>query len=198
MAADILLYDTDVVPVGNDQKQHIELTRDIAIRVNNKYGETFVVPEGRFMKSGARIMALDDPEAKMSKSAENEHSRISLLDADSKIKKSIMRATTDSDGEIRFDPENKPGVSNLLNIYSALSGRTVEDILADQEWRGYGDLKKELVSVTQQALAPIKKNFEEIRYSDELIRVLNDGAERANAIAQPVMKRVRDRFGLGI
>ena len=198
MAADILLYDTDVVPVGNDQKQHIELTRDIAIRVNNKYGETFVVPEGRFMKSGARIMALDDPEAKMSKSAENEHSRISLLDADSKIKKSIMRATTDSDGEIRFDPENKPGVSNLLNIYSALSGRIVEDILADQEWRGYGDLKKELVSVTQQALAPIKKNFEEIRYSDELIRVLNDGAERANAIAQPVMKRVRDRFGLGI
>lgn len=198
MAADILLYDTDVVPVGNDQKQHIELTRDIAIRVNNKYGDTFVVPEGRFMKSGARIMALDDPEAKMSKSAENEHSRISLLDEDSKIKKSIMRATTDSDGEIRFDSENKPGVSNLLNIYSALSGRTVEDILADQEWRGYGDLKKELVSVTQQALAPIKKNFEEIRYSDELIRVLNDGAERANAIAQPVMKRVRDRFGLGI
>ncbi|MGN0702567.1 MAG: tryptophan--tRNA ligase [Lentihominibacter sp.] len=198
MAADILLYDTDVVPVGNDQKQHIELTRDIAIRVNNKYGDTFVVPEGRFMKSGARIMALDDPETKMSKSAENEHSRISLLDEDSKIKKSIMRATTDSDGEIRFDPENKPGVSNLLNIYSALSGRTVEEILADQQWRGYGDLKKELVSVTQEALAPIKKNFEEIRYSDELIRVLNDGAERANAIAQPVMKRVRDRFGLGI
>jgi len=122
MAADILLYDTDVVPVGNDQKQHIELTRDIAIRVNNKYGKTFVVPEGRFMKEGARIMALDDPEAKMSKSAENIHSRISLLDEDSKIKKSIMRATTDSDGEFRFDPVNKPGVSNLLNIYSAFSG----------------------------------------------------------------------------
>ena len=198
MAADILLYDTDIVPVGNDQKQHIELTRDIAIRVNNKYGETFVVPDGRFMKSGARIMALDDPEAKMSKSAENEHSRISLLDEDSKIKKSIMRATTDSDGEIRFDPENKPGVSNLLNIYSALSGKTVDEILANQQWRGYGDLKKELVAVTQEAMAPIKKNFEEIRYSDELIRVLNDGAERANAIAEPVMARVRDRFGMGI
>ena len=198
MAADILLYDTDVVPVGNDQKQHIELTRDIAIRVNNKYGDTFVVPEGRFMKAGARVMALDDPTAKMSKSAENIHSRISLLDEDSKIKKSIMRATTDSDGEIRFDPENKPGVSNLLNIYSAFSGRTVEEILADQQWRGYGDLKKELVAATQEALAPIKKNYEEIRYSDELIRVLNDGAERANAIAEPVMKRVRDKFGLGL
>ncbi|MCQ2544962.1 MAG: tryptophan--tRNA ligase [Clostridia bacterium] len=198
MAADILLYDTDIVPVGNDQKQHIELTRDIAIRVNNKYGDTFVVPDGRFMKSGARIMALDDPESKMSKSAENEHSRISLLDEDSKIKKSIMRATTDSDGEIRFDPENKPGVSNLLNIYSALSGKTVDEILANQQWRGYGDLKKELVAVTQEAMAPIKRNFEEIRYSEELIRVLNDGAERANAIAEPVMARVRDRFGMGI
>ena len=193
MAADILLYDTDVVPVGNDQKQHIELTRDIAIRVNNKYGKTFVVPEGRFMKEGARIMALDDPEAKMSKSAENIHSRISLLDEDSKIKKSIMRATTDSDGEFRYDPVNKPGVSNLLNIYSAFSGTSV-----GQSWRGYGDLKKELVAVTQEALSPIKKNYEEIRHSDELIRVLNDGAERASAIAEPVMKRVRDKFGLGL
>lgn len=198
MAADILLYDTDVVPVGNDQKQHIELTRDIAIRVNNKYGKTFVVPEGRFMKEGARIMALDDPEAKMSKSAENIHSRISLLDEDSKIKKSIMRATTDSDGEFRFDPINKPGVSNLLNIYSAFSGVSVEEILAGQSWRGYGDLKKELVAVTQEALAPIKKNYEEIRHSEELIRVLNDGAERASAIAAPVMQRVRDKFGLGL
>ena len=198
MAADILLYDTDVVPVGNDQKQHIELTRDIAIRVNNKYGKTFVVPEGRFMKEGARIMALDDPEAKMSKSAENIHSRISLLDEDGKIKKSIMRATTDSDGEFRYDPVNKPGVSNLLNIYSAFSGVSVEEILAGQSWRGYGDLKKELVAVTQEALGPIKKNYEEIRHSDELIRVLNDGAERASAIAEPVMKRVRDKFGLGL
>lgn len=198
MAADILLYDTDVVPVGNDQKQHIELTRDIAIRINNKYGKTFVVPEGRFMKEGARIMALDDPENKMSKSAENIHSRISLLDEDSKIKKSIMRATTDSDGEFRFDPVNKPGVSNLLNIYSAFSGVSVEEILAGQSWRGYGDLKKELVAVTQEALAPIKKNYEEIRHSEELIRVLNDGAERASAIAEPVMQRVRDKFGLGL
>lgn len=197
MAADILLYDTDVVPVGNDQKQHIELTRDIAIRVNNKYGETFVVPDGRFMKSGARIMALDDPTAKMSKSAVNVHSRISLLDEDSKIKKSIMRATTDSDGEIRYDVENKPGVSNLLSIYSAFSGVGVEDVAAEFAGKGYGDFKKALVALTQEALAPIKKNFEEIRGSQELIKVLDEGAEKADAIAQKTLKRVRDKFGLG-
>ena len=198
MAADILLYDTDIVPVGNDQKQHIELCRDIAIRVNNTVkNNTFVVPDGRFMKSGARIMALDDPTSKMSKSAENEHSRISLLDADNKIKKSIMRATTDSDGEIRFDIENKPGVSNLLSIYSAFSGRSIEDIVAEYAGCGYGDFKKDLVGITQEALAPIKKNFDEIRESEELIRVLKDGAEKANTIAEKTMKRVKDNFGLG-
>lgn len=197
MAADILLYDTDIVPVGSDQKQHIELCRDIAIRVNHKYGDTFVVPDGRFLKAGARIMALDDPSSKMSKSAENIHSRISLLDEDSKIKKSIMRATTDSDGEIRFDPENKPGVSNLLNIYSALSGRSIDDIAADFAGRGYGDLKKELVEITKEALQPIKQNFSEIRESDELKAILRDGAEKANTIAEKTMKRVRDNFGLG-
>lgn len=197
MAADILLYDTDIVPVGNDQKQHIELCRDIAIRINNKYKKTFVVPEGRFLKSGARIMSLDEPTSKMSKSAENIHSRISLLDEDSKIKKSIMRATTDSDGEIRFDMENKPGVSNLLNIYSAFSGKPVEDIVNEFAGCGYGDFKKELVSITQEAMAPIKQNFKEIRESDELKNILRDGSERANAIAEKTIKRVKDNFGLG-
>lgn len=198
MAADILLYDTDIVPVGNDQKQHIELCRDIAIRVNNTVKKnTFVVPDGRFLKSGARIMALDDPTSKMSKSAENEHSRISLLDADNKIKKSIMRATTDSDGEIRFDIENKPGVSNLLSIYSAFSGRSTDDIVAQFAGCGYGDFKKELVAITQEALAPIRKNFDEIRESEELIKVLRDGAEKANTIAEKTMKRVKNNFGLG-
>ena len=197
MAADILLYDTDIVPVGNDQKQHIEICRDIAIRVNHKYENTFVVPDGRFLKAGARIMALDDPSSKMSKSAENAHSRISLLDEDSKIKKSIMRATTDSDGEIRFDPENKPGVSNLLNIYSALSERSLDDIVADFAGHGYGDLKKELVEITKEALQPIKQNFSEIRESDELKAILRNGAEKANTIAEKTMKRVKDNFGLG-
>jgi tryptophanyl-tRNA synthetase len=198
MAADILLYDTDVVPVGNDQKQHIELTRDLAIRVNHHYGKTFVVPDGRFMKAGARIMALDDPTAKMSKSAENIHSRISLLDEPSKIKKSIMKATTDSDGLVKFDIENKPGISNLLTIYSALSGKTIEELETQYEGKGYGDFKKDLVEVTVEALAPIKEKFNDIRQSRELIDILNDGAARADAIAVKTMKRVRENFGLGL
>ena len=198
MAADILLYDTDIVPVGNDQKQHIELCRDIAIRVNNTVKkDTFVVPDGRFLKAGARVMALDDPTSKMSKSAENVHSRISLLDEDNKIKKSIMKSTTDSEGVIRFDIENKPGVSNLLNIYSALSGESVDDLVARYAESGYGDFKKDLVGITQEALAPIKANFNEIRESQELLDVLKDGAERAGAIAERTMKRVKNNFGLG-
>ena len=198
MAADILLYDTDIVPVGNDQKQHIELCRDIATRINNKYKKTFVVPEGRFLKEGARIMALDDPTKKMSKSAENIHSRISLLDEPSKIKKSIMKATTDSDGEVRFDVENKPGISNLLNIYSVLSGMSIPELEAKYEGKGYGDFKKDLVEVVVEALAPIKERYEEIRHSDELIEILKDGAVRADAIAKQTMKRVKENFGLGI
>lgn len=198
MAADILLYDTDIVPVGNDQKQHIELCRDIAQRVNNKYKKTFVVPEGRFLKAGARVMALDDPTKKMSKSAENAHSRISLLDDENKIKKSIMKATTDSEGMIRFDIENKPGVSNLMSIYSALSGMSYEDIEKKYEGCGYGDFKKDLVEITIEALRPIKERYEEIRHSDYLIEVLEDGARRANEIAVKTMARVRENFGLGI
>ncbi len=198
MAADILLYDTDVVPVGNDQKQHIELCRDIAIRVNNTRKKTFVVPEGRYLKEGARIMALDDPTQKMSKSAANIHSRISLLDDPAKIKKSIMKATTDSEGVIRFDVENKPGISNLMNIYSVLAGVSLEQIEKDYEGKGYGDFKKDLVEITVNALAPIKAKYEEIRYSDELLEILKDGAQRARAIAEPVMQRVKDNFGLGL
>lgn len=198
MAADILLYDTDIVPVGNDQKQHIELTRDLAIRVNAKYGKTFVVPDGRFMKEGARIMALDDPTKKMSKSAENIHSRISLLDDEAKIKKSIMRATTDNDATIKYDVENKPGISNLLSIYSVLKGVSIEELEKEYEGKGYGDFKKDLVLVTIEALKPIKERFNEIRYSKELPLILEDGANRARKIAESTMKRVKDSFGLGI
>lgn len=198
MAADILLYDTDVVPVGTDQKQHIELCRDLAIRVNNTRKKTFVVPEGRYLKAGARIMSLDDPSKKMSKSAENIHSRISLLDESSKIKKSIMKATTDSEGIIRFDKDEKPGLSNLINIYSALSDKTIDEIVAMYEGKGYGDFKKDLVEITVDALAPIKEKFDEIRSSQELIDILEDGAEKANAIAEKTMARVKDNFGLGL
>jgi len=198
MAADILLYDTDIVPVGNDQKQHIELCRDIAIRVNNKYGKTFVVPKGRFLKEGARIMALDDPTSKMSKSADNIYSRISLLDDEKTIKKAIMKATTDSEGTIRFDLGNKPGVSNLLNIYSSFSGMSVQDIEKKYEGCGYGDFKKDLVQVTVEALKPIREKYEAIRNSEELIEILKDGAGRANVISEKTLARVKESFGLGI
>ena len=198
MASDILLYDTDIVPVGNDQKQHIELTRDLAIRINNRFGDdTFVVPEGRFLKEGARIMALDDPTSKMSKSAESESSRISLLDDDEKIKKAIMRATTDSEGEIRFDVQKKQGISNLLNIYSAFSGRSVDKLERDYAGQGYGVLKKDLVEVTIDALSPIRERYAEIRESSELKAALKNGAERAGTTAEKTVKRVKERFGLG-
>ena len=198
MAADILLYDTDIVPVGNDQKQHIELTRDLALRINHKYGETFVVPDGRFLKEGARVMALDDPTSKMSKSAPNEMSRISILDEPGKIKKAIMRATTDSEGVIAFDPENKAGVSNLLTIYSAFSGKPIDQIVKDYEGQGYGNFKKDLVEITVDALTPIRERYQQIRQSDELKAVLKDGAERANAIAVKTLARAKDHFGLGL
>lgn len=197
MAADILLYDTDIVPVGNDQKQHIELCRDIATRVNNTKKKTFIVPDGRYLKEGARIMALDDPTKKMSKSAENIHSRISLLDEPSKIKKTIMKATTDSEGIVKFDVENKPGISNLMNIYSVLSGMSLDEIENKYQGVGYGDFKKDLVEVTVDALAPIKARYDEIRHSDELIEILRDGAQKADEIAKKTMARVKKNFGLG-
>lgn len=197
MAADILLYDTNIVPVGNDQKQHIELCRDIAIRVNNTHKKTFVIPEGKYMKEGARIMALDEPTKKMSKSAANIHSRISLLDEPSKIKKSIMKATTDSEGEVRFDVNKKPGISNLINIYSVLSGESISSIEKQYSGKGYGDFKKDLVEITDNALKPIRDNFNEIRNSEELLRILSDGAEKANEISERTLARVKDTFGLG-
>ncbi|MDR0885805.1 MAG: tryptophan--tRNA ligase [Clostridiales Family XIII bacterium] len=199
MAADILLYDAEVVPVGNDQKQHIEITRDLAIRVNNRFGDdTFVVPDGRFIKAGARVMSLDDPTSKMSKSAESEMSRISLLDDAAKIKKAIMRATTDSDGIIKYDPVNKPGISNLLSIYAAMSGESIESLEARYAGEGYGTLKKDLVEVVKEGLAPIQSRYAEIRQSQELIDVLKVGAEKANAIAEVTIKRVKEKYGLGI
>lgn len=197
MAADILLYDTDVVPVGNDQKQHIELCRDIALRMNHKYGDIFVVPDGRYPKAGARIMSLDDPTNKMSKSAPNEMSRISLLDEPSKIKKAIMKATTDSDGIIRFDPENKAGISNLMTIYSSLGNISIDEIEKRYDGAGYGTFKKDLVEIVVDSLAPIRERFTEIRNSDELIKTLKEGQEKASAIAEPVLKRVMNAVGLG-
>ena len=197
MAADILLYNTDMVPVGNDQKQHIEITRDIALRVNNKYPDTFVVPDGRFLKEGARVMSLDDPTSKMSKSAENPLSRISLLDDEGAIKKAIMKATTDSDGTVKYDLKNKAGISNLLTIYSVFSGKTIKELEKNYDGQGYGTFKKDLVEITVDSLRPIRERYMEIRPSQELKDILSNGASRANEISEKTMKRVRENLGLG-
>jgi len=198
MAADILLYDTHYVPVGNDQKQHLELTRDIAERFNNKYGETFVVPEPLISKVGARIMSLDDPTTKMSKSNPNVHSKITLLEPANKVKKSIMKSTTDSDMEVRFDEENKAGVSNLLTIYSQLGNISIEDLESKYKGVGYGTFKKELVEVVNDALAPIQQRHQEILTSGEVEEVLKKGAARADEISQDVLNRVKKKLGFVI
>lgn len=195
MAADILLYDTTEVPVGHDQKQHLELTRDIAIRFNNKYGDTFVVPTPVIQKVGARIMSLDDPTNKMSKSNPNELSKIMILDDYNKIKKSIMKATTDSDGIVRYDEAEKPGVSNLMTIYASLSDLSLSDIEAKYEGVGYGQFKKDLVEVVYNGLAPVRERYEAILASGEIEEILKAGAEKANFTATEVLNRVKDQIG---
>lgn len=195
MAADILLYDTTQVPVGHDQKQHIELTRDIAIRFNNKYGETFKVPEPMIQKVGARIMSLDDPSSKMSKSNPNELSKIMVLDDHAKIKKAIMKATTDSEGIVRYDEAEKPGISNLMTIYAAMSGLTLDEITSKYEGLGYGQFKKDLVEVIYEGLAPIRQRYHEILDSGEIESILKAGAANANAVASEVLNRVKDKIG---
>lgn len=196
MAADILLYDTTHVPVGDDQKQHIELTRDIAERFNKRYGDTFVIPEPHIQEFGARIMALDNPEKKMSKSAESEASRIAILEKPEIFKKKIMRAVTDTENEIRFDEESKPGVSNLLTIYSLFSGESLESLVERYQGRGYGDLKKGLVEVMTDKLGKIQQRFEELNDETELDKILRDGAEKAASFAEKKVNKVKEAMGL--
>jgi tryptophanyl-tRNA synthetase len=197
MAADILLYDTHFVPVGNDQKQHLELTRDIAVRFNNRFGETFVVPEPLISKveDGARIMALDDPTLKMSKSNPNEHSKITMLDSPAKIKKSIMKATTDSEGIIRYDRDSKPGISNLLTIYSQFSGKSISELELQYSGEGYGALKKDLVEVVQVEIAKVQDTYNKVLESGEIYAILKAGRERATEISSEVLERVKEKVG---
>ncbi|ARU63209.1 tryptophan--tRNA ligase [Tumebacillus avium] len=196
MAADILLYDTTHVPVGDDQKQHIELTRDIATRFNGRFGDTFVLPEPHIQEFGARIMALDEPTKKMSKSAENEGSRIAILEDPAVFKKKIMRAVTDTENEIRFDEDNKPGVSNLLTIYSLFAGVGVDELVARYQGQGYGNLKKDLVEVMTDQLGTIQKRYSELSDPAELDKILAASAERARTIAEQTVNRVKDAMGL--
>lgn len=196
MAADILVYDTDCVPVGDDQKQHIELTRDIAIRFNNRFGDTFIIPEPMIAEQGARIMALDDPAKKMSKSNPNPLSKICVLDSADQIKKALMKATTDSEGTVLYDFEKKPGVSNLMEIHHILSGISMADLEEKYRGSGYGQFKKDLVDVTVEALRPVQERYQQITQSGEIDDILKIGAEKARHYADGVVRRVKDKMGM--
>ncbi|WP_400246522.1 tryptophan--tRNA ligase [Niallia sp. JL1B1071] len=197
MAADILLYSTDIVPVGEDQKQHLELTRDLAERFNKKYNDILTIPEVRIPKVGARIMSLQDPTKKMSKSDTNNKATITLLDEPAQIIKKIKSAVTDSEGVVKFDRENKPGVSNLLSIYSILSGESVESLEAKYEGKGYGDFKSDLANVVVDALKPIQEKYNQLMNSTELDDILDEGAEKANKVAGKMIKKMENAMGLG-
>ncbi len=197
-AADILLYDTDLVPVGEDQKQHIELTRDVAIRFNARYGETFVIPKPDIKPEGARVMGLDDPTKKMSKSSASAASYIALTDDALTITKKIKRAVTDSDGEVLFR-EDKPALSNLLSIYSLLSDEAIPVIEARYAGRGYGAFKSDLAEIVVNALAPIQKRFVELERDPRVaLDVLAKGADQAREQASAKMTLVRERMGLDL
>lgn len=198
MASDILLYDAEIVPVGDDQTQHLELTRNLAERFNNRFGETFVVPEIRIPEVGARIMSLQDPTKKMSKSDENERSYISMLDTPKQIKRKVNSAVTDSDGIVKYDRENKPGVSNLLDIYSSCTGETIEQLETKFTGKGYGDLKAGTAEAVINLLSPIQEKYEELIHSEDLLdETLALGAKHANEIANHTLVKVKKKMGLG-
>lgn len=196
MAADILLYDTDFVPVGEDQKQHLELTRDLANRFNSRYGEVFKIPEIRLPETGARIMSLQEGTKKMSKSDSNQGGFISMLDDADTITKKIKRAQTDSDSSVRFDKEAKPAVSNLMTIYSLCAGKTLEEIEAMYEGKGYGAFKTELAEVVVETLRPIQERYEQLFHSSELDDILSEGARKANEAANRMLHKVEQVMGM--
>ncbi len=196
MAADILLYLADAVPVGEDQRQHLELARDLAQRFNHQFGDTFVVPEGFIPKETAKILDLQDPAIKMSKSASSPQGIIDLLEAPASVAKKIRSAVTDTGREVVYDPARKPGVSNLLTIYSALAGRSLEQLENDYQGRGYGDFKKDLAEVVVEALAPIQQRTQHyLNDPAELDRVLAEGATKARAVSARTIATVYDRVG---
>jgi tryptophanyl-tRNA synthetase len=197
MAADILLYGTDLVPVGEDQKQHLELARNLAERFNKKYNDIFTVPEVRIPKVGARVMSLQDPLKKMSKSDENKKAFITLLDDPKVIEKKIKSAVTDSDGIVRFDRDKKPGVSNLLSIYSILEGTPIAELEERYDGKGYGDFKGDLAKVVVDAIKPIQDRYYELIDSEELDDILDRGAEKANRTAGKMLKKMEKAMGLG-
>lgn len=193
MAADILLYDTATVPVGEDQKQHVELTRDLAQRFNSRFGETFVIPEPLIQREGARIMGLDDPTKKMSKSAPSEYNYIALSDNADTIRKKIKKAVTDSGSEIVYW-DSKPALMNLINIYTLLSGKKVDEVEAMYAGRGYGDFKADLAEVVVNFLVPFQERLAAIS-DDEVMQVLRSGAEKAKELSEKKIRKVYEKVG---
>ncbi|MEO3799007.1 tryptophan--tRNA ligase [Nonomuraea sp. B1E8] len=195
-AADILLYQADRVPVGADQKQHLELTRDLGGRFNHRYGVTFRLPEPYILKEVEKITDLQDPTAKMSKSSSSPAGILDVLEQPGPLRKKVMRAVTDTGSEVLFDEESKPGISNLLRIQSALTGTSIPDLVARYEGQGYGTFKKDVAEAVVEAFAPIRERTEKLLSDEkELDRMLAIGAERASAVARETMAQVRDRVG---
>ncbi|MBP7133780.1 tryptophan--tRNA ligase [Patescibacteria group bacterium] len=198
MAADILLYGAGIVPVGEDQTQHLELARDLAERFNTRFGETFFLPKAFVQTVGARIMGLDDPTKKMSKSASSANNYIALSDDADTIRKKIMRAVTDTDSVVHYDPEHKPAISNLLTIYHHMTGEQISVIESRFVGKGYGDFKKDLAEVIIQHIAPITAKMNEFKNDPtELHRILDRGRDKARALAAQKMALVRERVGVG-
>jgi len=196
MAADILLYDTDRVPIGDDQRQHLELARDIAVRFNSRFGETFRLPEGIFPQLGARIMDLQDPTLKMSTTGGTELGTLGILDPPDVIVRKLSRAMTDSGGDVRYDPQDKPGVSNLLEILHVATAETIDAIEARQGARGYAALKQEVADAVIALLEPVRRRYDELRTDEgELRRLLATGAERARSTSAPMLESMFERMG---
>lgn len=201
MVGDIVLYNANLVPVGDDQKQHLELTRDFVERFNKRYGqknqEILVLPEVKIAEQGGRVMSLQDPTSKMSKSDSNVKGFISMLDEPSVIRKKIKSAVTDSTGIIEYDAENKPGITNLLNIFSAATGRSIEDLVSTYRGKGYGEFKTDLAEAVVNLLEPIQTRYHELLASDELDDILDQGAEQARLVANKTLQRMKNAIGLG-
>ena len=196
MAADILLYQTDLVPVGEDQKQHLELTREVAKKFNKKYGKVFKLPSILIPERGAKIMSLTEPKKKMSKT-DDENSCIFIFESPEKIRKKIYSAVTDSGKEIKYDPKNKPGVSNLINIFSLISGKTIEKVEEEFENKGYFFLKNKLAELLIEKFAPFRKKRDKLwREKEKVEKILKEGAKKAEKIAKQTMKKVREKIGL--
>jgi len=196
MAADILLYQTDLVPVGIDQKQHLELSRDIALRFNQIYGDTFTVPDGYISTDTMKIMSLAEPTSKMSKSDTNQNAVVYILDSKDDIIRKFKKAVTDSDAEVKYDPENKPGVSNLITIYSAFTGKSVEQVEREFDGRGYGDFKLAVGEACADGLAPVRDEFARLMADKaHLEAVMKAGADEAAYYARKTMSKVRRKIG---